>query len=174
MNINNNPIFLSNVQQQIHLRKLEGFIELQLWSKAMEELNLLPSTVADNPKVHQLRAELYRTENNFPAAISEISVVLQQEPHNISAWITYAWCLKRTDRVELAAQAMEKALIYSPDEPTLTYNLACYLSIIGQKEKALALLQQATTLVPMFAVMAKSESDFDNVRATDEFTRIVC
>ena len=70
------------------------------------------------------------------------------------------WCYKRTGRLELAIEALEKALIQEPAEAMLRYNLACYLSLAGHKSRALRHLSQAFRLEPAYCQMVDEEPDF--------------
>ncbi len=80
-----------------------------------------------------------------------------------------AWCYKRTGRLDLAIESLEQTLIVEPDEPLLRYNLACYLSLAGQKRRALRQLSQALAIDPTYRKLAENESDFDPLRADPEF-----
>ena len=51
----------------------------------------------------------------------------------------------------------------------LRYNLACYLSLAGQKRRALRYLSQAFMLDPAYRELAEAESDFDPLRADPAF-----
>ena len=45
------------------------------------------------------------------------------------------------------------------------YNLACYESLAGRSEAALAGLRRAIELDPSFRELARDDSDFDPIRA---------
>jgi hypothetical protein len=51
----------------------------------------------------------------------------------------------------------------------LHYNLACYLSLAGQRRGALRSLTDALALDPTFGKLVDDESDFDSLRSDPEF-----
>ena len=58
-----------------------------------------------------------------------------------------------------------RAALASGEEPNLLYNLACYESLAGRGDDALAHLRRAIELDPSFRALAREDSDFDAVRA---------
>lgn len=63
-----------------------------------------------------------------------------------------------------AADAMLGALA-SGEAPELLYNLACYESLAGRRDDALAHLRRALELDPSYRAMAAQDTDFDPIRA---------
>jgi len=47
----------------------------------------------------------------------------------------------------------------------MLYNLACYESLAGRRDEAVASLGRAIELDPSFRALARDDSDFDAVRA---------
>jgi uncharacterized Ntn-hydrolase superfamily protein len=64
---------------------------------------------------------------------------------------------------EAAAEAMSEALAQR-EEPMLLYNLACFESLAGKRDDALAHLRRAVELDASCRVLAQSDSDFDPIR----------
>jgi Tfp pilus assembly protein PilF len=93
----------------------------------------------------------------------------QADPENIHIWLALAWCHKRTGRVDLAVDAMSSALAADPNEALLHYNLACYLSMSGEKNRALGHLSQALSIDPEYRRLVDDERDFDPIRADPDF-----
>ena len=63
-----------------------------------------------------------------------------------------------------AAEAMRRALERG-EEPMLLYNLACYESLAGEREGAVAHLRRAVALDDSYRALAAEDPDFDPVRA---------
>ncbi len=59
------------------------------------------------------------------------------------------------------------------DQAIGLYNLACYCSLDGQRERALVLLDQAIDREAEFREHARTESDLDPIREDPEFRRII-
>jgi tetratricopeptide (TPR) repeat protein len=62
-----------------------------------------------------------------------------------------------------------KALADQPDEPRLLFNLACFESLGGRHEEAIAHLRRAVELDPSFAAYARKDTDFDPIRDDPAF-----
>jgi uncharacterized Ntn-hydrolase superfamily protein len=65
---------------------------------------------------------------------------------------------------EAAVEAMSEALAQR-EEPMLLYNLACYESLAGKSDDALAHLRRAVELDASYRALAASDSDFEPIRA---------
>jgi uncharacterized Ntn-hydrolase superfamily protein len=65
---------------------------------------------------------------------------------------------------DAAAEAMSEALA-NGEEPMLLYNLACFESLAGKRDDALAHLCRAIELDASYRALAQSDSDFDAIRA---------
>jgi uncharacterized Ntn-hydrolase superfamily protein len=63
-----------------------------------------------------------------------------------------------------AAEAMRRALERG-EEPMILYNLACYESLAGEREGAVAHLRRAVALDESYRALAAEDPDFDAVRA---------
>ena len=93
-------------------------------------------------------------------------------PEDTRVCVALGWCYKRTGRLDLAIEALEKALLQDPSEAMLRYNLACYLSLAGYKGRALRHLSRALCLEPVYCEKIDEESDFDSLRSDPEFQAI--
>ena len=67
--------------------------------------------------------------------------------------------------VEIFLQALERY----PGNPNVLYNLACFESLAGQREEALAHLAEAVEVDPKMREWARDDSDFDAVRDDPRF-----
>jgi Tfp pilus assembly protein PilF len=68
---------------------------------------------------------------------------------------------------------MESALAADPNEALLHYNLACYLSVAGAKQRAIGQLAQALALDPECRGAIGNEPDFDPIRGDPEFQALI-
>jgi len=150
-------------------RHAEGYLELDMARHALDELDELGEAAAGSPRALYLRGEALRELERYPEALEPLRKAAQVEPDNIHVWLALGWCHKRTARIDLAVKALERALEVEPTEPLVQYNLACYFSLMGNKERALAHLSQALTLDSSYRVMVHDEPDFDPIRSDPGF-----
>jgi uncharacterized Ntn-hydrolase superfamily protein len=72
----------------------------------------------------------------------------------------------RYERGDAAAAAdVLRAATAGKDEPMLLYNLACYESLAGRREDAVAHLRRAVELDGSYRALAAEDRDFDPIRA---------
>lgn len=89
------------------------------------------------------------------------------------ALIGLAWCHKRLGELDLAIAAISRALATVPEDPTLHYNLACYLALAQQPRAALYELAWALELQPRLQRRAAVEPDFDTLRGLAAFEALI-
>jgi uncharacterized Ntn-hydrolase superfamily protein len=70
---------------------------------------------------------------------------------------------------EGAVAEYRKVIRRHPESASAYYNMACYLSLAGKSEEALAALEKAVALEPDFREYARTDRDFDPLRNEDAF-----
>lgn len=154
------------------LREAEGYLELNLPEYALKALERIDSPGTFRGQIYYLRGEALRSLERYAEAVEPLEAAAELAPSNIHVWLALGWCYKRLDRLERAIEALQQALASEPneeEEALLTYNLACYLSLAGQKEQALASLAKAIALNPRYRDLVHNESDFDPIRSDPGF-----
>ena len=154
-------------------REAEGYLELGMPEQALQTLGRLGDPTGFESDALYLWGEGLRTLERYFEALLPLERAARAAPNDIRVHIALGWCYKRTGRLDLAIDALEHALIVEPDMALLRYNLACYLSLAGQKRRALRYLSQALVLDPAYRELAEAESDFDPLRADPAF-RALC
>jgi tetratricopeptide (TPR) repeat protein len=150
-------------------RQSEGLLELGLVQQALDNLARLGSLVDSSPRALYLQGEALRTLDRCEEALTPLVKAAQATPRDIHVWLALAWCRKRTSRIDLAIAAMERALRAKPSEALVHYNMACYLSLAGQKPRAIDHLSKALALDEEFRALVERERDFDPIRSDPEF-----
>ncbi len=150
-------------------REAEGYLELGLPQLALDVLSRLGNPSDFGSTTLYLWGETLRALGRCQDALDPLQRVARAEPENIHVWLALAWCHKRTGRIDLAVDAMTSALAADPDEALLHYNLACYLSVAGEKNRALGHLSRALSLDPQYRRLIDDERDFDPIRSDPEF-----
>lgn len=154
------------------LREAEGYLELGLAEHALATLSRVEHAGTFRGQVNYLRGEALRSLERYEEAVEPLETAAELSPSNVHVSLALGWCLKRIGRLGRAIEVLELALQNEAgdDERALvTYNLACYLSLAGQKDRALAQLAKAFALNDRYKMLAHSESDFDPIRSDPEF-----
>lgn len=154
-------------------REAQGYLELELWPEALERANALLERKALVPAALAVKGEVYRHQERWDDGANVFERLTEVEPSSVHAWVMLGWCRKRGGRLDLALEAMENLLEASPSEGIGLYNLACYCSLDGQRERALVLLDKAIDREREFREHARTERDLDPLRDDPEFRRIV-
>jgi Flp pilus assembly protein TadD len=153
-------------------REAEGFIELGMPQHALQALGRLGDPAAFDLESLYLWGEGLRAMRRYSEALLPLERAARMAPGDVRVRIALAWCYKRTGQLDLAIDSMEKAMTAQPKEPLLRYNLACYLSLAGQKRRALRYLSQAMSMAPTYRTMVEEETDFDPIRSDPDFLAI--
>ncbi|MGQ9575521.1 MAG: TPR end-of-group domain-containing protein [Thermoguttaceae bacterium] len=159
-------------QKQIE-REAEGYLELGMPQRALEALNKLGGEAELSLQGLYLRGEALRWLERYEEALPFLEKAAQALPEDIHVWLALGWCYKRTGRIDRAVEAMQQALKAKPREALLHYNLACYLSLAGQRERALEHLAKAFALDPEYRQLVPGEPDFDPLRSDPQFQALL-
>ena len=90
---------------------------------------------------------------------------------SVSSWERSAEALRywTTGDWDGAIEILDGQLAEDPDNANVLYNLACAESRSGRNGAAIDHLTRAVELVPRFAELAQTDSDFDAIRGDDRF-----
>jgi tetratricopeptide (TPR) repeat protein len=155
------------------LREAEGYLELGLPHLAIESLKKIDQPGSHKGQHLYLLGEAFRAQGRFSEAIEVLQASVENAPSKIDIYLALGWCYKRTKRLDLAIEALEKALEVDATMPILHYNLACYWSLAGKKRTALDFLSEALRRDPDYRDAAVNESDFDPIRNDPEFQSLL-
>lgn len=155
------------------LDKAEGYLLLELPNQALEILESQSDWNGFQFEAALLMGEALRGLGRYREALEPLERAYALRPGDLGAAVCLGWCYKRTHRLAQAIDALERALRKHPDEAILHYNLACYWSLAGQLSRAIQALHMALTLDPDYFDQALSESDFDPIRQSAEFQKLI-
>lgn len=162
------------------LKAAEGYLELELAGPALEALADVsaPGREEFRYSFHHLSGMALRSLGKFAKAIEHLEVAQSERPGEVDVYHLLGWCYKRTDQVGQAIEALLEAhrvCLRTKDDSYLAltlYNLACYYSLDGQREKMLEALAAALEREPSFRDTIGDEADFDRYRDDPEFIRL--
>lgn len=154
--------------QQIE-RQAEGYLELGMAQSALETLARAGTQSSLTAHGLYLRGEALRGLERYEDALLPLRRAAAMAPKDIHVWLALGWCYKRTGLLDQAILSMQRALESEPREALLHYNLACYLSLAGQRRLALLHLSRAFALDANYRALVDAESDFDPIRSDPRF-----
>ncbi len=136
---------------------------------ALDALDELGDVIDSSAHALYLRGEALRRLKRWQEALEPLEKAARAEPNNVHVRLALGWCYKRTERLDLAVKAMERALKTKRCEALVQYNLACYLTLAGDRKGALEHLAEAISKDARFRELTHDEPDFDPIRSDPEF-----
>jgi len=160
------------IRQKRTLCQAEGYLELGMPHAALEVLERLRSNEFLGAHGMYLVGEALRSLERYHEALVPLSAAAGMAPEDVHIPLAMAWCFKRVGKLVQAVRTMEHALDYSPNHGLLHYNLACYLSLTGRRQRSLHHLSKALTLDPDYRLLIDDEPDFDPIRTDPGFVAL--
>ncbi len=118
-------------------------------------------------------AILYRRAGEMGEALAHAEKALAIEPEVLVNHFNYGVVLDDLGRHAEARERYERVLAAAPDMAQAAYNLACSYGRQGDAAKALPYLERAIQGDPAFRGDAADDPDFDPIRGTPEFARML-
>ncbi|OHB66924.1 MAG: hypothetical protein A2V70_08775 [Planctomycetes bacterium RBG_13_63_9] len=150
-------------------REAEGYLELGMPSHALDALARLGDPAGFDFDALYLWGEALRAIGRYREALVPLTRAAEASPGNLHVSIALGWCYKRTGRIDMAIDSLERALATDNSNALLHYNLACYWSLAGNKQRAVAYLSRALALAPACRHLIDDEPDFEPIRSASEF-----
>jgi tetratricopeptide (TPR) repeat protein len=120
-----------------------------------------------------LRGKVYRVYRRYEEAIHCLNQVRYDLHNDLHVWLALAWCYKRVNRIDMAIESLEEALLINPSQAIIHFNLACYWSLEENVEQAVTHLRNSLEIDPDFRDLIEKEADFDPIREHSEFLNLV-
>lgn len=146
------------------LEAVEGYLTLGLYQDAWDELDSLPPEIRTEHAVVELRCEIYQRLGKWNAARVLAESMAHRFPENPSWWLTWAYALRREETVEAARGVLWEAVQRHPGVGLISYNLACYSSVLGELDEARRLLTRAFAIDPDLKKIATGDEDLQPLR----------
>jgi len=151
------------MSEERSLLAAQGYLELNMPSEALREIDSLPPASQRSEDVLQLRLIILMRARRWKDA-NDICLQLRElNPELSTGYIHGAFCLHE---LGLTAEA-KKLLLDGPacllHEPTYYYNLGCYDAILGNIEEAQHSLRISFDMDQKFREIAKYDPDLKGV-----------
>jgi tetratricopeptide (TPR) repeat protein len=106
-------------------------------------------------------------------ALAAYNKAIELKPDSLVAWLGKGIALGELQRPEEAIAAYNKAIELKPDDLIAWYNKACLHSLNGNAKLAIQNLKRSIEINAIHREMAKTDSDFDNIRDDQEFKQLI-
>ena len=119
------------------------------------------------------KADILRSQEKWPEAIAAYEAIIKKYPDDPDAWYFYGYVLHASGDIDKAIEAHVKAASFGVRTQRPLYNLACAYALKGDKNKAIATLQQAIDAGFANKSYIKGDSDWESLRDDPQFKAVV-
>ncbi len=152
--------------------EVEGWLELECPGKALEKVTTLLDHPAGRAVGLVLEVRALIMTNDFQKALESLQKLQEFDHDQEWADLTEAWCRKRLDDLPGAVGCMERLI--DRDKCSIGYfNLACYLTLMGERKRALDELAIACGMDPRFRKLLEEEKDLESLHDDPSFQALL-
>jgi tetratricopeptide (TPR) repeat protein len=144
-----------------HWQAAIGYVELDMYLDAGAELDKIDPLSRVAPEVLAVRLEIYAGLQKWELMQAIAQRLTEYDPKNVQSWISLGYATRRAQSIEAARSILIQALKSHPEEPMISYNLACYECQLGNLPAAKQYLMRATKADAKFKLMALDDSDLE-------------
>jgi tetratricopeptide (TPR) repeat protein len=143
------------------LQAAVGYLELGMILEANDEIeNLSPELKTSSP-VLGVRMEIYRAAEKWTLMEVVARELWKRHQDAPDYWNDLAWTTRRAVGIDQAFEILSKAVEKFPKDALTNFNLGCYLSQMGEIEKAKDHVGKAIKLDSKFKILALDDSDLE-------------
>lgn len=137
-------------------------------------LNRLADEIPGNSTFYGLLGEILSEDlNKHQKAIEAYGNAIALEPERSDFYNGLGLTFYRMENMNDALTFFSAATKIDPDDASARYNEACALARLGRNDEALGSLKEAIALNPQLQQNARSDKDFDGLKHTEQFEKIV-
>ena len=131
-----------------HLKAAVGWLELGDHLEATEELEQIRPDKRAHPAVLSVRYEIYSEAKKWDSAAEVARALVDALPERAEFWIALAYSTRRKTGggIPQAKETLKEAHSKFPKEYLIAFNLACYECQLGDRKRAMVLLEEAIDL----------------------------
>jgi hypothetical protein len=156
------PLDVSDIHR---LRAAEGWFELGDDGEALLELDGISLPEKNHPAVLDLRFQIFANKGEWDACREIAELITREAPASAAGWLHLAYAARRATggSVQAAFSILHPVAETFPNEPTIPYNLACYLCQLGRLPEAREWLKRAFAVgnVTQLKLMALGDRDLE-------------
>jgi serine/threonine protein kinase/Flp pilus assembly protein TadD len=117
--------------------------------------------------------EKKKYHDTLEAALEVYPRYLLKHPEDGRAYMFYATDLAQVGKTEEAMTQAEKALDWTPNDPLMLYNGACFYARMGEKSKAVEALREALAAGFENLEWIRRDADLESIRAEQGYLELI-
>lgn len=153
-----------NMPFERHLSAAQGYLELDMYEDALEELDALPGEYADHEEILTLRLVVYMQLKNWAAGEMICRRLQERLPNLTVGYIHGAFCLHEMGKTKEARDMLLGGPSNLLREAIYHYNMGCYEASLGNFEEAIEYLKTSFAMDTNFRITAHHDADLEAIR----------
>jgi tetratricopeptide (TPR) repeat protein len=151
------------------------FADAYLYEDAVECFQQAMDSGHDTFDAHYCLAGVYKSMSRIAEAETHCRRALELNARFAPGYILLGALLKAKtpDRLDESVNACKKAVLLDPDCTAAYYDLACYYSLLGKREQALAAMEMALCKGFTDFTWALKDPDLETLRGYPEFALLI-
>jgi tetratricopeptide (TPR) repeat protein len=152
----------------------KAFIEAETgqFDAALIDIEKIAGIFQDDPLIFILKGQVLHELKRYDEAYQAFDKATLLDSKRWDVWGMKAGSLAKTGRFDEAIISINKGMELAPNQPVNLYNRACIYCLKGEKVNALADLQKAISMNPVFKENARKDEDFKSLYDDEDFKKI--
>ncbi len=156
-----------------HIEYASGYLDLKMYEDALREADEALALAPNSAQAIAIKSAVLWQSNRLKEAEPFVAKLAELNPRDSAMWINLAYIRRRTQSLDAAVDTLQHAFDANPQDALAHYNMACYRAVQHRQIEALELLKNAVHLDPKLKAIARSEPDFEQLRDTPTFRKLV-
>jgi tetratricopeptide (TPR) repeat protein len=156
--------------------EVDGWLDLGCPERALQSIDRLLEDPVARPVAWMLRVRALVPLGRHADALQDLTELRRLPKTDVDQpWLelTEAWCRKRLDDLPGAIECMRRLLEAKPRSAIGHFNLACYLALHGDSDRAVEELAIACGLDEEFRALARTETDLVSLRRDPRYRALL-
>jgi thioredoxin-like negative regulator of GroEL len=153
--------------------QVDGWLDLRAPDKALSLLAPMLADANGRPAGLVLQVRALCRLGDYRAALPALDELRQHNPQLDWIDLTEGWCKKRLADLPGAIAALERLVARAPRHDVARFNLACYLALQGERDRAIDELTLACGINADCRDLARDDPDLDELRTDPRFRMLM-
>lgn len=147
-----------------------GYVKLGMMEDAVKELEGVEPEQRSKPEVLGVWVEVYSSAQKWSEMQRVALHLTTVQPENAQWWLHLAYATRRAESIQAAREILFQAEKLHPSEPTIQFNLGCYLCQLGDLDAARQYVNKSIERMKGFRQLAIQDKDLEPL--WEEFRKI--
>ena len=153
--------------------KADALCELEKFDEALDCVNKSLDINPNFISALETKSDILVGLGKFKEAIEISKKIIEFDPEDYVGWGVLGTQYLLVNNLEKSLECFEKSQKLDLSDGTIWYNKACVLSRLGREEESLDALFVATSIEPENLVDLRNEKDFENIKKTERFQKLL-